>query len=93
MVKLLVKGIFGRLLSYAAFSLGFWLLYQGFSRPNVAMAVVGGAVVLLATYLMVQARKSDFSYASPIDDRKPLDSPIVDNNPSTSEEVDRKSLD
>ena len=89
MLKLLIKGIFGRLLSYAAFSLGFWLLYQGFSRPSVAMAVVGGAVVLLGTYLMVQARRSDFRYTLAIDDRNPVDSPITDNNPSTSEEVDR----
>ena len=70
MLKLLAKGLFGRLLSYAAFSLGFWLLYQGFSRPSVVLAVLGGGVVLMGMYLMVQARKSDPSYGPPIDDNK-----------------------
>ena len=88
MLKLLAKGLFGRLLSYAAFSLGFWLLYQGFSRPSVVLAVLGGGVVLLGMYLMVQARKSDPSYGPAIDDRKMVEQAIVDKNPARKEKVD-----
>ena len=88
MLKLLAKGLFGRLLSYAAFSLGFWLLYQGFSRPNAVLAVLGGGVVLLGMYLMVQARKSDPSYGPAIDDRKMCEQAIADKNPARKEKVD-----
>ncbi len=88
MLKLLAKGLFGRLLSYAAFSLGFWLLYQGFSRPNAVLAVLGGGVVLLGMYLMVQARKSDPSYGPAIDDRKMVEQAIADKNPARKEKVD-----
>ena len=89
MLKLLAHGIFGRLLSYAAFSLGFWLLYQGFSRPNAVLAVLGGAVVLLGTYLMVQARKSDPSYGPAMDGDNTVQLPNVDKSQATREEVER----
>ncbi len=89
MLKLLAKGLFGRLLSYAAFSLGFWLLYQGFSRPTAVLAVIGGAVVLLGMYLMVQARKSDPSYRPTIGDGKTSDPAIAEKNPARTKEVDR----
>ena len=85
MLKLLAKGLFGRLLSYAAFSLGFWLLYQGFSRPNAVLAVLGGGVVLLGMYLMVQARKSDPSYGPAMDDNKMVDQAIADKDPARRE--------
>ena len=88
MLKLLAKGLFGRLLSYAAFSLGFWLLYQGFSRPSPILAVLGGGVVLLGMYLMVQARKSDPSYGPAIDDRKMVEQVIADKNPARKEKAD-----
>ena len=88
MLKLLAKGLFGRLLSYAAFSLGFWLLYQGFSRPNAVLAVLGGAVVLLGMYLMVQARKSDPSYGPTLDNGKNDDPAIAENSQVRREEVD-----
>ena len=88
MLKLLAKGLFGRLISYAAFSLGFWLLYQGFSRPNAVLAVLGGGVVLLGMYLMVQARKSDTSYGPAIDDRKMVEQVIADKNPARKEKAD-----
>ena len=89
MLKLLAKGIFGRLLSYAAFTLGFWLLYQGFSRPSPAMAVIGGAVVVLGMYLMVQARKSDPSYRPTFDDDKYADAPIAEKIPATTEDSEK----
>ena len=89
MLKLLAKGLFGRLLSYAAFTLGFWLLYQGFSRPNIGLGIVGGAVVLLGTYLMVQARKSDPSYLPIFDEDRPGEAAIPEANPATTEDTEK----
>ena len=88
MLKLLAKGLFGRLLSYAAFSLGFWLLYQGFSRPTAVLAVLGGAVVLLGMYLMVQARKSDPSYHPTMSDGNIADPATAEKDPARRKEVD-----
>ena len=85
MLKLLAKGLFGRFLSYGAFSLGFWLLYQGFSRPAPVLAVLGGAVVLLGMYLMVQARKSDPSYRPTMFDSDNDDPAIAEKLPTTKE--------
>ncbi len=85
MFKLLAKGLFGRFLSYGAFTLGFWLLFQGFSRPHAALGVLGGAVVLLGTYLMVQARKSDPTFGPPLDDDKLVDAPVAEKIPETRE--------
>ena len=59
MLRSLAKGLFGRLLGYAAFGLGFWLLFQGFSRPSAPLGVLGGATILGAMCLLVLARKSD----------------------------------
>ena len=89
MLKLLAKGLFGRLLSYAAFTLGFWLLYQGLSRPNIGLGIVGGAVVLLGTYLMVQARKSDPSYLPIFDENQAGDAPSPEANPATTEDTEK----
>ncbi len=89
MLKLLAKGLFGRFLSYAAFTLGFWLLFQGFSRPSAALAVIGGAVVLLAMYLMVQARRFDPSYRPTFDDNNIIDPPIAEKIPATTEEMEK----
>ena len=58
MLKLLLKGLFGRLLGYAAFALGFWLLFQGISRPSVGIAILGGGMVLGSMFLMVAAKSS-----------------------------------
>jgi len=88
MLKLLAKGLFGRFLSYAAFSLGFWLLYQGFSRPSAVLAVLGGGVVLLGMYLMVQARKSDPSYRPNLDDSDISDPVVGEKIPKRREEAD-----
>ena len=88
MLKLLAKGLFGRFLSYAAISLGFWLLYQGFSRPTAVLAVLGGGVVLLGMYLMVQARKSDPSYRPTLDDNNISDPVVGEKNPTGREDAD-----
>ena len=58
-LKALAKGLFGRVLAYGVFVLGFWLLYQGFSKPNLGLGVLGGLAILVAAYLMVLARKSN----------------------------------
>ena len=55
----LVRGLLGRLLSYAAFVLGFWLLFQGFSKPSVPAGILGGAAILGGMYVMVVARRSN----------------------------------
>ena len=57
-LRTLAKGLFGRLLGYAGFALGFWLLYQGFSRPSPPLGVLGGGVLLAAMCLIVLARQS-----------------------------------
>ena len=88
MLKLLAKGLFGRFLSYAAFSLGFWLLYQGFTRPSAVLAVLGGGVVLLGMYLMVQARKSDPSYRPTLDGSNISDPVNGEKIPARREEAD-----
>ncbi|PKB66149.1 MAG: hypothetical protein BZY81_07890 [SAR202 cluster bacterium Io17-Chloro-G4] len=85
MLKLLAKGLFGRFLSYGAFTLGFWLLFQGFSRPEAVLCVLGGAAVLLGMYLMVQARKSEHSFSPPLNNDNNVDSPIAEKIPETGE--------
>ncbi len=59
MLKVLAKGLFGKLLAYAGIVLGFWLLFQGFSKPNPALGVLGGALILGAMSLMVAGRRQD----------------------------------
>ena len=60
MFRLLGKGLFGRLLSYATFALGFWLLYRGVAGPNIPLGILGGALILLGMYIMVGGRSSAF---------------------------------
>ena len=55
--EILGRGILGRVLSYALFVLGFWLLFQAFERPSPGLGVLGGALILLAMYAMVGGRK------------------------------------
>lgn len=54
-------GLLGRLAAYAAFLLGFWLLYQAFGSDgawrSVGLGLAGGVTVLAATYLMVGFRR------------------------------------
>jgi hypothetical protein len=56
MLKAFLKGLVGRLLGYSVFGLGFWFLFQGFLRPHIPLAVLGGGMVLAGMYLMVTAR-------------------------------------
>ena len=58
MLTTLAKGVLGRLLSYAALAVGFWVLYQGISRPSLPLAILGGSMIIGAMYLMVAARRS-----------------------------------
>ena len=66
MLKGIVKGLLGRLVGYALFGLGFWLLFQGFLRPNIALGVLGGAMILGGMYVMVTSRRIS-SRASEVD--------------------------
>ena len=59
LLRALAKGLFGRVLGYSAFLLGFWLLFQGISRPNVLFGILGSAAILVAMYLMVLIRKTE----------------------------------
>ncbi len=52
------KGLLLRLGSYALFVCGFWLLYQAFEGPNIAMGVGGGAAILVAMWAMAGFRRS-----------------------------------
>ena len=54
----LVRGLLGRLLSYGALALGFWLLFQGFSKPSIPAGILGVAAILGGMYFMVVARRS-----------------------------------
>ena len=58
MLKYLAKGLFGRLLGYGTLTLGFWLLYRGFSEAGFPLAIVGGVAVLVGMYLLVSTRRS-----------------------------------
>ncbi len=56
MLKGIVRGLLGRLIGYALFGLGFWLLFQGFLRPNIPLGVLGGAMILGGMYVMATSR-------------------------------------
>ena len=59
MLKILAKGLFGRMLGYAGIVSGFWLLFQAFSRSHPGLGVLGGALILGAMSLMVAGRRYD----------------------------------
>lgn len=59
MLKILAKGLFGRALGYAGIVTGFWLLFQGFSKPNPGLGVLGGVLILGAMSLLVANRRYD----------------------------------
>ena len=49
----------GRGVGLALFLGGFWLLYQGFLRPNVVLGVLGGAMMMVGMWTMARtARKT-----------------------------------
>jgi hypothetical protein len=60
MLKWLLKGLLGRLVSYFGLALGFWLLYQALLQANllygIALGLLGGGSILLSLYLLVTAR-------------------------------------
>ena len=57
------RSLFSRVGAYAVFVLGFWLLYQAFDRPSLGLGVLGGALVLLAMYMMVGFKRYGFGSA------------------------------
>ena len=61
MLKIIVKGLAGRLLAYGVFGLGFWVLYRSMFQPTLwtgfPMGVAGGALILGGMYLIVTARR------------------------------------
>ena len=60
MLKRLLKGLLGRLVSYLGLALGFWLLYQALLQANllygISLGLFGGGSILLGMYLLVTAR-------------------------------------
>ena len=58
MLRILAKGLLGRVLGYAGLVLGFWLLFQGFSKSSPHLGVIGGLMMPLALYLIVLSRQS-----------------------------------
>ncbi len=69
MVKYLAKGLLGRLLGYGFLSLGFWLLFRGFSADSIPLAFLGGLLILGGMYMMVGARRAGGSLPVAFDDR------------------------
>ncbi len=61
MLKGLLKGLLGRLVSYSGLALGFWLLYQALLQANllygISLGLLGGGSILFAMYLLVTARR------------------------------------
>ncbi len=60
-LKIIAKGLAGRLLAYGVFGLGFWVLYQSFFQSSpwtgVPMGVTGGGLILGGMYLIVTVRR------------------------------------
>jgi membrane-bound ClpP family serine protease len=58
-LKGLARLMLGRGVGLALFLGGFWLLYQGFLRPNVVLGVLGGAMMMVGMWTMARtARKT-----------------------------------
>ena len=57
-MNMLGRGLFGRLLSYGALLLGFWLLVKAFLGPHILLGILGGLVILVGMYIMVSARRT-----------------------------------
>ena len=69
---MLGKGLLARSLAYAVFGLGFWLLFQGFLRPNIPLGIFGGVMIPVGMYLIVGVRRGSNLLASltPEDEQK-----------------------
>jgi hypothetical protein len=72
MLRMLGKGLLARSLAYAVFGLGFWLLFQGFLRPNIPLGILGGVMIPVGMYLIVGVRRGSNLLASltPEDEQK-----------------------
>ncbi len=57
MLKSICKGLLGRLLAYSVFGAGFWLLFQGFLRPNIPLGILGSLMIPAGMYLLVTVRR------------------------------------
>ena len=57
-MKMLGRGLAGRLLSYGALLLGFWLLFRAFMGHNILLGILGGLVILIGMYIMVSGRRT-----------------------------------
>ena len=64
------RGLLLRLLAYALFLLGFWLLFQAFEKSSVFMGIGGGAAVLVAMWAMVGFRRSYADRPAPRSDNR-----------------------
>lgn len=56
MLKSIAKGLLGRLVAYAIFGLGFWLLYWGVQDDNIPLAALGGAMIPAGLFVLVKVR-------------------------------------
>ena len=83
------KTLFSRIGAYAVFVLGFWLLFQAFDRPSPSLGVLGGALVLLAMYMMVGFRR--YGVGSPRESAasESADNPSVEQATGPAEEDER----
>ena len=57
MLKMLAKGLLGRLLGYGGLLLGFWLMRKAFIEVNYPLGLLGGLAILTAMYMIVVARR------------------------------------
>ena len=77
MLKYLAKGLLGRLLGYGTLSIGFWLLFRGFSGAGIPHGLAGGAVVLAGMYLLVVSRQAGPypkpAYLEDVEEDNPID--------------------
>ena len=83
------KTLFSRIGAYAVFVLGFWLLFQAFDRPSPGLGVLGGALVLLAMYMMVGFRR--YGVGSPLESAasESADNDAVEQTTGPAEEDER----
>jgi hypothetical protein len=89
MLKTLGRGLLTRLLAYAVLGLGFWLLLQGFLRPNIPVAILGGVMIPVGMYLIVSARRGPDSTENPTLD----DDPALGHGPPVANEKEDELLD
>jgi hypothetical protein len=56
MLKLIAKGLLGRLIAYSIFGLGFWFLFRGVQDDHIPLAVLGGAMIPAGLLVLVKVR-------------------------------------